>query len=77
MAETLGKPVAALPKERTISRAIGAPQESRSGKRRMKEIDETDLPGFLRLRAWAARRKSEKKKPRQRFIDEVWPRVKP
>lgn len=46
MAETLGEPVEALPKERAISRAIGAPQESLSGNRRMKEIDETDLPGL-------------------------------
>ena len=33
--------------------------------------------GFLRLRAWDARREHEKKKPRHRFIDEVWPGVKP
>ena len=46
MPETLGEPVAALPKEKAISRAIGAPQESLSGKRRMKEIDETNLPGL-------------------------------
>ena len=36
-----------------------------------------DMLGFLRLRAWDAQREAEKKKPRQRFIDEVWPRVKP
>lgn len=40
---------------------------------RMKEIDEMDMLGFFRLRAWDARREQEKKKPRQRFIDEVWP----
>jgi hypothetical protein len=33
--------------------------------------------GFLRLRAWDAAREQEKKKPRHRFIDEVWPGVKP
>ena len=44
---------------------------------RMKEIDEMDMLGFLRLRAWDTRREQEKKKPRQRFIDEVWPGVKP
>ncbi len=44
---------------------------------RMKEIDEMDMLGFLRLRAWDARREQEKKRPRQRFIDEVWPGVKP
>jgi len=40
-------------------------------------IDEMDMLGFLRLRAWDAQREAEKKKLRQRFIDEVWPRVKP
>ena len=44
---------------------------------RMKEIDEMDMLGFLRLRAWDAQREQEKKKPRQSFIDEVWPGVKP
>lgn len=44
---------------------------------RMKEIDEMDMLGFLRLRAWDAEREQEKKRPRQRFIDEVWPGVKP
>jgi len=34
-----------------------------------------DMLGFLHLRAWDATR--EQKKPRQRFIDEVWPGVKP
>ena len=36
-----------------------------------------DMLGFLRLRAWDAQREHEKKKPRQRFIDEVWPGMKP
>jgi hypothetical protein len=44
---------------------------------RMKEIDEMDMLGFLHLRAWDATREQEKKKPRQRFIDEVWPGMKP
>ena len=35
-----------------------------------KESDEMDMLGFLRLRAWDATREQEKKKPRQRFIDE-------
>ena len=42
----------------------------------MREIDEMDMLGFLRLRAWDAQREQEKKKPRQRFIDEVWPGMK-
>ena len=44
---------------------------------RMKEIDEMDMLGFLRLRAWDATREQGRKKPRQRFIDEVWPGMKP
>ena len=44
---------------------------------RMKEIDEMDMLGFLRLRAWDAQREHEKKKPRHAFIDEVWSSVKP
>ena len=32
-----------------------------------------DMLGFLRQRAWDVTREQEKKKPRQRFIDEVWP----
>ena len=44
---------------------------------RMKEIDEMDMLGFLRLRAWDALWEQEKKKPGQRLIDEVWPGVKP
>ena len=44
---------------------------------RMKEIDEMDMLSFLSLRAWDAAREQEKKKPRQRFIDEVWPGVNP
>lgn len=44
---------------------------------RMKEIDEMDMLGFLRLRAWDATREQEKKKPRHAYIDEVWRSVKP
>ena len=36
----------------------------------MTELDAMDMLGFLRLRAWDATREQEKKKPRQRFIDE-------
>jgi hypothetical protein len=39
----------------------------------MREIDEMDLPGFLRLRAWDARRRQAAQAPKRRFIDEVWP----
>jgi hypothetical protein len=43
----------------------------------MKEIDEMDMLGFLRLRAWDAQREQIKKTPRHTFIDEVWGSVKP
>ncbi|MGI6700768.1 MAG: hypothetical protein ACOX6G_10730 [Christensenellales bacterium] len=43
----------------------------------MKEIDEMDMLGFLRLRAWDAQREQIKKTPRHAFIDEVWGSVKP
>ena len=39
---------------------------------RMDEIDHMDMPGFLKIRAWNAKREQEKKAPRQRYIDEVW-----
>ena len=37
----------------------------------MKEIDEMNMLGFLRLRAWDDTREQEKKKPRHAFIDKV------
>ncbi|MDD4513868.1 MAG: hypothetical protein PHN24_12360 [Eubacteriales bacterium] len=43
----------------------------------MTEIDRMDMPGFLKLRAWNARREKAKKEPRQRYIDEVWPGLSP
>ena len=44
---------------------------------RMDEIDRMDMPGFLKIRAWNAKREQEKKAPRQRYIDEVWTEMKP
>ena len=44
---------------------------------RMKDIDDMDIIGFLRLRAWAARRDKEAKAPKRVYIDEVWPAVAP
>lgn len=43
---------------------------------RMKEIDDMDMPGFLKVRAWNAQREQKKKAPRRRYIDEVWPNMK-
>lgn len=40
----------------------------------MKEIDEMDILGFFKLRAWAARqdRREKERPPRRAYIDEVW-----
>ena len=43
----------------------------------MKEIDEMDMLGFLRVRAWGIARKVKKVAPKKSFIDQVWPSVKP
>lgn len=43
----------------------------------MAEIDQTDLLGFLRVRAWNARQNKKKSEPKPRFIDTVWPGVRP
>ena len=43
----------------------------------MREIDEMDMLGFLRLRAWDARRENKKKEAQKSYIDLVWPNVKP
>ncbi len=39
----------------------------------MNEIDQMDMLGFLKIRAWNAQRKREKSAPKARYIDEVWP----
>ena len=43
----------------------------------MDEIDRMDMPGFLKIRAWNAKRELGKKAPRQCYIDEVWTELKP
>ena len=43
----------------------------------MQEIDEMDMLGFLRIRAWNAIREEKKNKPRRAYIDEVWANLKP
>ncbi len=40
------------------------------------DIDRMDMLGFLRVRAWSARREQKKKKPKRAYIDEVWPDLK-
>ena len=43
---------------------------------RMKDVDEMDMLGYLRLRAWKVQKKIDKKKGKNgghKFIDEVWP----
>ena len=43
----------------------------------MREIDEMDMLGFLKVRAWNSNREREKGEPKARYIDEVWPGLKP
>lgn len=43
----------------------------------MRDIDEMDMLGFLKLRAWDAQRRQKKKEPKPAFIDEVWRGMKP
>ena len=43
----------------------------------MHEIDSMDMLGFLKLRAYNARKQAEKNKPKPTFIDTVWPGLKP
>ena len=43
----------------------------------MQEIDEMDMLGFLRVRAWNVKRKAKKQEPRRSTIDKVWPGLKP
>ena len=42
----------------------------------MNEIDDMDMLGFLKLRAWKAARDKNRMAPRRAFIDEVWPGLK-
>ena len=39
----------------------------------MDEIDRMDMIGYIRLRAWKARRGQKKNEPKKAYIDEVWP----
>jgi len=43
----------------------------------MQEIDQMDMVGYLKIRAWKAGREKEKKAPVRRFIDEAWPTLSP
>lgn len=43
----------------------------------MDEIDRMDMLGFLKIRAWSAKKEQVKKTPQRKFIDEVWGNLKP
>ena len=43
----------------------------------MDEIDRMDMLGFLKSRAWSAKKEHKKKQPQHRYIDEVWGNLKP
>lgn len=38
----------------------------------MNDIDSMDMIGFLKIRAWEARREKEKNAPKRTHIDEIW-----
>ena len=42
----------------------------------MNEIDTMDILGFLRIRAWDAKREKARLEPRKAYIDDVWPDLK-
>ena len=43
---------------------------------RFDDIDRMDMLGFLRIRAWDARREHKKKEPKRAYIDQVLPDLK-
>jgi len=44
---------------------------------RMQEIDDMDMLGFLKIRAWNAHMEKIKREPRRTTIDAVWPGLAP
>ena len=43
----------------------------------MQEIVQMDMLGFLKVRAWNSNRTKEKATPKTRYIDEIWPGLRP
>jgi len=43
----------------------------------MREIDDMDILGFLRLRAWDAGRQKQKQESKLAYIDQVWADMAP
>ena len=43
----------------------------------MCEIDSMDMLGFLKIRAYNARKQHKKKESKPGYIDAVWPGLKP
>ena len=43
---------------------------------RFDDIERMDMLGFLRIRAWNARREHKKQEPKRAYIDQVWPDLK-
>lgn len=43
----------------------------------MQEIDNMDMLGFLKIRAWDAGQEQKKKEPKQAYIDQVWTHLTP
>ena len=43
----------------------------------MREIDDMDMLGFLKIRAFNAKKQHKKEEPKPGYIDNVWPGLKP
>ena len=44
----------------------------------MRDIDEMDMLGYLKVRVWDAKHKNEiEERNAPKYIDEIWPSVKP
>jgi len=41
---------------------------------RMKEIDDMDMIGYMKVRLWKAKKNAQ---PKKAYIDQVWPSVRP
>lgn len=43
----------------------------------MREIDEMDFIGYMKVRSWSVSKKHKKKAPKKAYIDNVWPGLEP
>ena len=72
----LGLPLKELHRYRTAEGRLDLEALLERG-RSMDAIDRMAMPGFFRIRAWKANHERKRTAPRPRYIDEVWPNMKP